>query len=78
MLLVDALKSNNAIETKTLLGSGMRASAIDAGMCVKTIALIKPMRFARAGAAKFDAEARSIPTKNRVPIVPSASRNLRL
>ena len=78
ILFVQARKTTNVIARSTLLGSGISAKVIELGICVRTIVLISPNRLANEGAARLDAEATSIETKKSVPIVPSASENLRL
>lgn len=76
MLFVLALNISRAIAIATLLGTGSKASAMEAGACVKTIVLTRPIRRARDDATRFDAEERMLVTKKRLPSLPSSSPNL--
>ena len=49
-----ALKKINATVHPTLLGSGMKALAMEDGRCVNTIVLIRPKYFARGPANMAD------------------------
>ncbi len=55
MLFVLARKINSAMTTTTLLGNGTKVSATEAGMWVKTMVLMRPIRRAMEEATRLEA-----------------------
>jgi hypothetical protein len=72
----DDLTMRKAIEPDSEGGTGMSASAIADGKCVKTMVRTSPMRRERGTATRDDAAERRPVVKNRVPRVPSGRLNL--
>jgi hypothetical protein len=68
MLFVVERKISNAIAITKLLGSGISASAIDAGTWVKTMVLIRPIQWAMEETTRLEADNKmSVAKKKRTP-----------
>ncbi len=75
MLFVQARNAKSRTATTTLLGTGMRASAIEAGTWVSTIVLMSPIRRAIGAAAMLEVAESTLAMKNMLPSLPSLSLN---